>query len=144
MGTSQRYRATTNTKDQHGNVPSLITFSSRNHGRRAHTPCACFCSRASLYVHTHTRTYTVASHAVRWRKSKSLGRLKASRDDLLRSTGLSHVSLKNLYGPNRRRSRRFSPFPFSPVLVSDEAGHFAKPSTHVRDPPTAPGGSSFT
>lgn len=55
--------------------------------------------RASLYVHT----YTVTSPAVRWRKSKSLGRLKASHGNLL-DWSSSHVSLKSLYGANRRPS----------------------------------------
>lgn len=82
-----------------GNLPSLITFSSRNHGLRVHTPCARF--RASVTPRTHI--YTVTSHAVRWRKSKSLGRLKASHGDPL-DWSSSHVSLKSLHGANRRRN----------------------------------------
>lgn len=132
MGTSQRYQATTNTKDQHGNVPSLITFSSRNHGRRLHTPCACFCASIALCTHIHSRKSRRPLAKVQISQQiKSFSRRSSWLD--------SHVSLKSLYGPNRRRSRRFSPLSFSPVLVLHEAERFTKPSTHVRDP-HAPGG----
>lgn len=139
-GTGRRYQATTTTKDQHGNVPSLITFSSRNHGRRVHTPCARFRASVDLCTHTHTHTYTVTSHAVRWRKSKSLGRLKASHGDPL-DWSSSHVPLKSLCGANRRRNPPILSLLF---LFRPRFGRGGPRHEYARKGPPRSRGSSFT
>lgn len=100
---------------------------------RTYTVCA---FRASVAL--RTRTHTVTSHAVRWRKSKSLGRLKASHDDPLDWSSF-HVSLKTALR-SEPATESADPLPsLSLPSSSEEAGHPTKPSTHVRDP-HVPGG----
>lgn len=95
--------------------------------------------RASLALRTHAHTYTVTSHAVRWRKSKSLGRLKASHGDPL-DWSSSHVSPeKPLRSEPAAKSADPLPSLSLPSSFSDEAERVVRPSTHVRDP-HVPGG----
>jgi len=124
-------------KDQHGNVPSLITFSSRNHGRHAHTPCTRFRASVALRTHSHESRCPLAKVQIS-RQIKSFSR----RSSWLESS--SHVSLKSLHGANRRRSPPILSLLFlSRPRFEREAGRITKPSTHVRDPPRSRG-SSFT
>lgn len=88
----------------------------------------------ALHYTTH-----VTSRTVRWQKSKSLGRLKATLDDPL-GWSFCHVSLESLCGADRRRSPPI--LPSLPSSFRAEARCPAKSSVHVRDP--TPRGSSFT
>jgi len=99
-------------------------------------------TQARVRARARARGY-VTGRAVRWRKSKSLGRLKAS---LRRSSWLEFLPRFPWKASTERiggGACRLSSPRLTTVLVPDEAGRPAKSSAHVRDPVTSRG-SSFT
>lgn len=136
-------KPTTTTKDQRGNVPSLITFSSRNHGRRVYTRCVYArarvtattrtCTRVYIRtrVYTHIHTHMHVSHGSRrpLAKVQISRQIKSFSPAILLARVPPTFSLESIGGSAARPA----------VLVSSETGRPAKSSAHVRDPATSRG-----